>query len=161
MKTGENLLKRNKQPLRLLHEVHHPIQATCALASPPGLMPSPIIQLETSFFVFSSLYRYAKILKTKAGFFGSVANLVISGVRYGLVFPGWFTVAAVNVVMNSNKDLCMMKPCYYGGTCRVIENEVKCICPRGFLGDRCEIRGARGYFIPCISVQQIMTVAFT
>lgn len=113
------------------------------------------------FFVFSSLYRYAKILKTKAGFFGSVANLVISGVRYGLVFPGWFTLAAVNVVMNSNKDLCMMKPCNYGGTCRVIENEVKCICPRGFLGDRCEIRGALGYFILCISVQQIMTVAFT
>lgn len=54
-----------------------------------------------------------------------------------------------------------MKPCYYGGACRVIENEVKCICPRGFLGDRCEIRGARAYFIPCVIVQQFLTGAFT
>ena len=113
------------------------------------------------FKIFSSLYRYASILKTKAGFFGLVKNLVINDVSYGLVFPGPFTLAAVNVVMNSTKDMCMIKPCYHGGTCRVIENEVKCNCPRGFLGNRCEIRGARGYFIPCVNVQQIMTDTFT
>ncbi|XP_074626949.1 pikachurin-like [Acropora palmata] len=116
-----------------------------------GSSPAGLSQLNLDDYMYlggvqSVPAKYAKILKTKAGFFGSVANLVISGVRYGLVFPGWFTVAAVNVVMNSNKDLCMMKPCYYGGTCRVIENEVKCICPRGFLGDRCEIRANVPYF---------------
>lgn len=116
-----------------------------------GASPSGLSQLNLDDYMYlggvqSVSAKYAKILKTKAGFFGSVANLVISGVRYGLVFPGWFTLAAVNVVMNSNKDLCMMKPCYYGGTCRVIENEVKCICPRGFLGDRCEIRANVPYF---------------
>ena len=89
----------------------------------------------------SLFFSYAKLLKTKAGFFGSVRNFVINGVVYGLVFPGQFTLNAVNVVMYSNNDLCMMNPCYYGGTCRVIENEAKCQCLSGFLGSRCEIRG--------------------
>ncbi|XP_068753749.1 pikachurin-like [Montipora capricornis] len=71
---------------------------------------------------------------------------MINGVVYGLVFPGQFTLNAVNVVMYSNNDLCMMNPCYYGGTCRVIENEAKCQCLSGFLGSRCEIRANVPYF---------------
>jgi len=94
--------------------------------------------------------RYANLLKTRAGFFGSIANLIINGVRYGLVYPGQLIdhpLEQSNAVMNSSYDQCMMTPCYHGGTCFVPENEVKCTCPEGFLGNRCELRANVPYFL--------------
>ena len=85
--------------------------------------------------------RYANLLGTTAGFFGSIKNLIINGVYYDLGFPGQ-AIVAVNVVQNSSFDPCMMTPCEHGGTCSVDGDRIQCDCMNGFLGDRCEIRGA-------------------
>ena len=37
---------------------------------------------------------------------------------------------------------CASAPCYNGGSCRNIDQSAfECICPVGFLGDRCELEG--------------------
>ena len=100
----------------------------------------------TSTFCMFLLFSDANLLKTRAGFYGLVANLVINGIRYDLVYPGQFIdhpLEQLNAVMNSSYDQCMMTPCFHGGDCYIIENEVNCDCLRGFLGSRCEIRGER------------------
>jgi len=89
--------------------------------------------------------KYANLLGTRAGFFGSIKNLIINGVYYDLGYPGQ-AIAQLNVVQNSSFDPCMMTPCEHGGTCSVDGDKIQCDCPNGFLGDRCEIRANVPYF---------------
>ena len=88
---------------------------------------------------FDVFFFFSKI----AGFFGLIANLLINGERYGLMYPGVLSghpLGQYRAVMNASYDLCMMDPCLHGGTC-FVESEVKCRCLPGFLGSRCGQRG--------------------
>ena len=90
------------------------------------------------------LSRYARLLGTKAGFFGSISNLIISDRIIDLRYPGFIAgqpLGEINSVGNSSYNLCFITPCYNGGTCSIFDQRVKCECPKGFSGDRCEKRG--------------------
>ena len=41
-------------------------------------------------------------------------------------------------------DECVENPCLYGGTCTDGVDYFTCACPRGFSGDKCQTRPAKG-----------------
>ena len=81
-----------------------------------------------------------------AGFYGLIRKLTINGEYYNLVLSDQGTgqpssgLNTVNMIRGA-EDMCFMSPCEHGGICSILDNQIRCDCPKGFLGDRCQLRG--------------------
>ena len=81
-----------------------------------------------------------------AGFYGLIRKLTINGENYNLVLSDQGTgqpssgLNTVNMIRGA-EDMCFMSPCEHGGICSILDNQIRCDCPKGFLGDRCQLRG--------------------
>lgn len=91
------------------------------------------------------------LLGVKAGFYGLMAELIINGVHYDLHLQGLVKGQPLNGVnafymTKGAEDMCLMTPCEHGGGCSILQNKIRCDCPKGFLGDRCQLRANVPYF---------------
>lgn len=81
-----------------------------------------------------------------AGFYGLIRKLTINGEYYNLVLSDQGTgqpssgLNTFNMIRGA-EDMCFMTPCEHGGICSILDNQIRCDCPKGFLGDRCQLRG--------------------
>ena len=44
------------------------------------------------------------------------------------------------MIFRTEKRFCPNQPCKNGGTCSETDDDFKCICPKGYLGETCEGR---------------------
>ncbi|XP_076452135.1 basement membrane-specific heparan sulfate proteoglycan core protein-like isoform X4 [Babylonia areolata] len=79
------------------------------------------------------------------GFVGSIGQVQLKGVPLNL------GSAARELHGVELYDACREAPCYNGGHCQIANNNYgfRCVCPRGFAGQRCETAGYRCYPDAC------------
>lgn len=80
---------------------------------------------------------------TTAGFVGCLEGLKISFMDYDLIYPGAHIIKQRNIA-KCPSDPCQAKPCENLAKCKYdpkMHDSYTCICPKGFVGRRCQAKG--------------------
>ena len=96
--------------------------------------------------MFFSLYSSKRKLVITEGFVGCLKDLKISFVEYDLLYPGAH-IKKQKDIARCPGDPCKTRPCENSAQCKFdpkMGETYICVCPKGFVGKRCQAKGKIG-----------------
>ncbi|XP_028394352.1 uncharacterized protein LOC114518524 isoform X7 [Dendronephthya gigantea] len=110
--------------------------------------------------------RLTKNLGVSASYQGCLKDLVLNNEQYDLLFPGKHILRQRNV-RSCPDNPCLQRPCQNGGKCQFLGESYRCLCPRGFVGRRCQgrdravyMRGENSYLaVPAVTKRWLFSLS--